>query len=110
VKIALATRHDIGAAPQNPPCVLSIIVTTKGARSGAHRFANYYGLKLDTVAAGPNFGFRYENIVVQGMLFTAKAGFATQPDHTRKCSACGDNFDPVADERLCPFCHELIGI
>ena len=84
--------------------VVSIVVSTEGARSGSKLYADYYGIKLDTVSHGENYSFRYENIIAAG--FTDKAKFTDAAEATvrRTCSVCGKKFDAVSKETTCPSC------
>jgi hypothetical protein len=61
-----ATREDLIIVPENATVGLTIIMSTKGASSGAQRYAAYYGIHLKTVPHGSDYSFRYEEVVLHG--------------------------------------------
>ena len=53
---------DVLIANDMPNHANAIIVTTIGAQKGAHRFAAYYGIRIQQVSHGPSYTFSYKNV------------------------------------------------
>jgi len=104
VKVLKATLDDILPDPKTPSDAKAIVVTTERAREGAQRFAEYYGIEIEQVSHGPNYAFRYENVVQAGVMMRAKASVSFTAVVVRKCQSCGQRFEVHANERVCPKC------
>ena len=104
VKVLKATMDDILAHPETPNCVNAIVTTTFGARSGAQRFADYYGILIEQVSHGPNYDFQYENVIQIGTMVKLKLSDTATAVVVRKCQSCGSRFNPIDTEVVCSQC------
>jgi len=104
VKILKATLDDILASDKMPSDANAIIVTTSGTRVGAQRFADYYGIIIEVLPHSKNFTFRYENIIQAGISISLKSTDTASPTVLRKCSQCGERFEVIQNELVCPAC------
>jgi len=104
VKVLKATLDDVLASPGAPDHANAIIATTVGARSGAQRFADYYGIQIERVAHGPSYGFRYENVTQVGVMATLKLSCCATAVLIRKCQSCGQRFEVKDGGMTCPQC------
>lgn len=104
VKVLKATLDDILANPKTPNDANAIIATTVGARSGAQRFADYYGIQIEQVAHGPRYEFQYENVIQVGVMVTLKLSGCATAVLVRKCQSCGQRFEVKDNEMTCPQC------
>jgi hypothetical protein len=104
VKVLKASLDDILANPKTPNDANAIIVTTVGARKGAQRFANFYGIQIELVAHGPNYTFRYENFVQAGVMVRLNASDSATVVVHRKCQSCELKFEVQVNEKVCPKC------
>jgi hypothetical protein len=104
VKVVKATVDDILEHPQTPNNVKAVIVTTVGARDGAKRYAEYYGIDIQHVPHGPDYTFKYENVVQAGLLIAAKASVIASGAVLRRCPSCAERFEPNGSEAECHKC------
>ena len=96
VKILKATLDDILRSDATPCNAKAMIVTTQGARKGAQRFADYYGIIIEVLPHNEeNFTFRYENII--------EAGISISPETTINATPTVENhneYEILAEEGL----------
>jgi len=104
VKVLKATLDDILAAEDTPSDANAMLVTTVGARSGPERYADYYGIRIEQVSHGPDYTFRYEDVVQAGVTNRLKFSQTATYVLVRKCHDCGERFDVQDKEALCASC------
>ncbi len=104
VKVVKATMDDILAAKDTQSHANAIIVTTVGAQEGAQLFADYYGIIIESVPHGPNYTFRYENIIQASVTMSIKASVSLTDTLRRKCQLCDEQFEVQDNENVCPIC------
>lgn len=87
-----------------PNEILGMIITTKGFSKGADLLATYCGIDMEIVTHGPEYAFRYQNIVQLSLV--EPIGFTDKPDCEvyRKCSQCGKRFRVIHNEKRCSDC------
>lgn len=64
-----AIMDDIVNEPSSPKHILGIFAYANEARSGAIRFANYYGIQMERTGIRPDFTFKYGNLIQAGIRF-----------------------------------------
>ena len=104
VKVLKATLDDILASDESPSDANAIMVSTNGARIGAKRYADYYGILIEELPHGNNFIFKYENIIQAGIAISLKATVEATATVLRTCSSCGSRFEVIRNEKKCPSC------
>lgn len=109
VKIVKATLDDVLAHSETPDQAKAIIVTTVGAQEGARRYADYYRIRIELVQHGPDYSFRYENILQQGVMNQLSFSDSAVRQVVRKCGTCGEPFRVRDNEPTCPECSTESG-
>jgi hypothetical protein len=108
VKVLKATLDDIAQDFGKAAKFKAMLVTTAKIRSGARKYANYYGVVIEQVPHNKRFTFRYENIISTGMVISAghmSLGFPAKL--IRRCENCGEKFEQVGEETICPICTSV---
>jgi hypothetical protein len=104
VKVLKATADDLKDSPAPEP-IEAHIVSSVALQSGAATFARFYGIHFHVVSDGPNWAFKYGQVVQVGLALAADSasvqGVATIH---RRCSDCSSTFVPLGSERVCPIC------
>lgn len=106
VKVVLATLFDVLVSKEPLLDVGAIIVSTNGAREGARRFAEHYGIVLEVTEHGGTYAFRYKNIVQCGFGETLRMADKASITVKRACSVCKEPFE-LEDgcQVICPSCN-----
>ena len=106
VKVLFATVIDIAIKHHEKVGVRSILISTAGEQRGVRRFANHYGIALDITEHGPEYTFRYENLVQAVISDSGNLSVEMIPTVIRKCSSCGKTFEADDHQWVCSECEQ----
>lgn len=106
VKILKATADDLesinGATPES---VAAHIVSSVPLQSGAARYAQHYRIGAHLVGDQGNWTFKYGSVGQFGLALQSSSAVVTgTASILRRCSACGNQFTAVSNEKLCATC------
>lgn len=87
-----------------PNEILGMIITTEGFARGAKLLATYCGIDMEIVTHGPEYGFRYQNIVQLSLVEGVGCSDKWDCEVYRKCEQCGTRFRVIHNEKRCSAC------
>ncbi len=107
VKILKATLDDLKGSPDYPAMIVAHMISSVPLQAGARDYASHYGILSQLVSDGPNWVFRYGQMLQLGLGIRAESA-TVQGEATihRRCRACHSMFYPAGHELHCASCAE----